>query len=115
MSMVQMNTRIPSGVKNDGDEVFRRLNLNSSEIVRLIWTFAAKNKHRPEYVKKKLDGLLKKSSNDRSKKSAFEDAKKLINDIQLQSKNSKRHPIDYLEGKELRDYLYEEKLKESSW
>lgn len=45
MAAVQMNTRIDSALKAAGDEAFAELGYSPSEAVRLIWGFAARNRH----------------------------------------------------------------------
>ncbi len=45
MAAVQMNTRIDSELKAQGDAAFAELGYSPSEAVRLLWGFAARNRH----------------------------------------------------------------------
>ena len=46
-STVQLNTRINPEVKRQGDAVFARAGLSSSEVVRAVWTYAAETQTVP--------------------------------------------------------------------
>lgn len=45
MAAVQMNTRIDEALKAEGDAAFAELGYSPSEAVRLVWGFAARNRH----------------------------------------------------------------------
>jgi len=55
MGAVQMNTRIDGDLKAEGDAVFAELGYSPSEAVRLVWGFAARNKH----DRQKLSDMLR--------------------------------------------------------
>ena len=49
-STVQLNTRIDPEVKRQGDAVFARAQLSSSEVVRALWQVAAESQQVPECI-----------------------------------------------------------------
>ena len=57
MNAVQMNTRINADVKAAGDSVFASIGYTPSEIVRIVWGYAAAIKDKPLLVKKTLSSL----------------------------------------------------------
>lgn len=50
-STVQLNTRIDADLKREGDVVFRRAGLTPSEVVRGVWSYAAKHQDVPAFLK----------------------------------------------------------------
>ena len=54
MPMTQMNTRIDSTVKRNGDAAFASLGLSPSEVVRAVWEYAAEHGDAPAIVDKAL-------------------------------------------------------------
>ena len=58
-STVQLNTRINPEVKRQGDAVFTRAGLSSSEVVRAVWSYAAETQTVPDIL---LPGATKKRS-----------------------------------------------------
>ena len=57
MSAVQMNVRIDSAVKAEGDAAFAECGYSPSEAARLVWSFAARNRHRLKAVRTMIDNL----------------------------------------------------------
>lgn len=57
MAAVQMNTRIDSALKGAGDLVIRECGFTPSDVVRKVWSFAARNRHRPDAVRELLSLL----------------------------------------------------------
>ena len=55
MSATQMNVRIDSETKGAGDSVFAKIGYSPTQVVRVIWEYAAKSKRNPEAVEKLLD------------------------------------------------------------
>lgn len=51
----QLNARIDSTLKRDGDEVFARYGLNPSEVVRAVWSYAAENQKPPAFMTRASD------------------------------------------------------------
>lgn len=47
---VQLNTRIDPEVKRQGDAVFARAGLSSSEVVRAVWSYAAETQTVPDIL-----------------------------------------------------------------
>lgn len=58
-AMVQLNTRINPEVKRQGDAVFARAGLSSSEVVRAVWSYAAETQTVPDIL---LPGATKERS-----------------------------------------------------
>lgn len=50
---VQLNTRIAPELKRQGDAVFAREGLTSSEVVRAVWEYAARTQQVPACVKQR--------------------------------------------------------------
>ena len=57
MAATQMNMRIDSALKATGDLAIREGGSTPSEIVRAVWDYAARNRHRPQAVRNLLDFL----------------------------------------------------------
>ena len=57
MSATQMNMRIDSALKATGDLAIREGGSTPSEIVRAVWSYAARNRHKPQAVQRLLDFL----------------------------------------------------------
>lgn len=48
----QLNTRIDSDLKREGDAVFRRAGLTPSEVVRGVWSYAAEHQEVPDFLRR---------------------------------------------------------------
>lgn len=57
MTSIQMNTRIDAGLKASGDLAIRESGHKPSEIVRAVWGYAARNRHKPKAMAALLDFL----------------------------------------------------------
>lgn len=57
MAAVQMNTRIDKALKEQGDASFAELGYSPSEAVRLVWGFAARNRHNRRAMAEFVDSL----------------------------------------------------------
>ena len=57
MASVQMNTRIDATLKEQGDATFAKLDYSPSEVVRLVWGFAARNRNNRRAMADFLDSL----------------------------------------------------------
>ena len=55
--VVQMNTRIDAKTKRDGDEVFARAGYSASQVVRMVWEYAARNASDAAAVNALLESL----------------------------------------------------------
>ena len=54
MGMTQMNTRIDADLKRGGDEVFARMGLTPSEVVRAVWAYAVEHAEAPAVISSAL-------------------------------------------------------------
>ena len=54
-SMVQMNTRLPADLKEQGDRALRRAGYTPSQAVRALWEMAARHEYEPRVVRNALD------------------------------------------------------------
>ncbi len=61
---VQMNTRIDAGIKAAGDRAFSRLGYTPSQVVRIIWNFAARHENDPQALHEYLDAANNEFSPD---------------------------------------------------
>ena len=61
MAATQMNTRIDSGLKAQGDAALAELGYSPSEAVRLMWGFAARNRHNRSALTDMIDRLKGKA------------------------------------------------------
>ena len=50
MPSIQMNTRLDSGVKAQGDAVLLRNGISSSQAVRLLWSYVAEHQALPSFM-----------------------------------------------------------------
>ena len=57
MSAVQMNTRIDEATKERGDAVFAEIGYSPSQVVRIVWQFAADNARDPVAVRRRLESM----------------------------------------------------------
>ncbi|MBQ9043621.1 MAG: translation repressor RelB [Eggerthellaceae bacterium] len=57
MAAVQMNTRIDKTLKEQGDASFAEFGYSPSEAVRLVWGFAARNRHNHRVMAEFIDTL----------------------------------------------------------
>ena len=57
MTSVQMNTRMNASLKTAGDLSIRESGSSPSEIVRAVWDYAARNRHKPKAIAALLDFL----------------------------------------------------------
>ena len=55
-SMVQMNTRMPSDLKEQGDRALKRAGYTPSQAVRGLWELAARHEYEPRVVREALEG-----------------------------------------------------------
>ncbi|MBR2835575.1 MAG: type II toxin-antitoxin system RelB/DinJ family antitoxin [Coriobacteriales bacterium] len=53
----QMNTRIDRALKNQGDTVFARYGITSSQAIRSLWQYAASHDDIPDYLKHQLSEI----------------------------------------------------------
>ena len=50
MASVQMNVRMEDALKGEGDAVFAEIGYTPTDVVREVWGFARRNRHRPRVV-----------------------------------------------------------------
>ena len=50
MGAVQMNVRMEDALKGEGDAVFAEIGYTPTDVVREVWGFARRNRHRPRVV-----------------------------------------------------------------
>ena len=75
MATVQMNTRIDATLKAQGDATFAELGFTPSEAVRLMWGFAARNRH----DHKVLSSMIAQLSGTRAKRNDEQAVAKRVN------------------------------------
>ena len=119
-SSVQMNVRLASELKAQGDAVFEMLGLTASQAVRMFYEFAASCKGNPdrliEAVKVEDSAAeAERQERIRQKMEAVERGARLyeegLKSLGLQG-SSPNNPYNYLPYKELRDLAYLEKYEE---
>ena len=57
VEMTQINIRIPSDLKTNGDEVMSRFNTSASEVIRAVWSYMSKHQKIPSCVKSQSNAL----------------------------------------------------------
>ena len=57
MTTTQMNMRIDASLKEAGDRAIREGGSTPSEIVRAVWEYASKNRHKPQAMQNLKDFL----------------------------------------------------------
>ena len=82
MPTTQMNTRIDTSVKKQGDAALAQAGYSPSQVIRTIWTFAASHAHEPHVVRSFLQGAeterdSKRKAQVEAKLDALEQALKL--------------------------------------
>ena len=50
-AMSQLNVRIPTELKAQGDAMLERAGISSTEAIRMLWQFAADHIHEPQAIK----------------------------------------------------------------
>lgn len=116
MPMVQMNTRIDSAIKAQGDEVFATLGLSPSEVVRAVWGFAAEHSDAPAIVGQAL-ALGNASGSRHDPERAYRvGIAKIAGDCVANYRSGLGLPtldrLDTIDYRALREQAWEEKLAE---
>ena len=57
MTATQMNIRMDTALKSTGDLAIREGGSSPSEIVREVWGYATRNRHKPQAIRQLLDFL----------------------------------------------------------
>ena len=57
MTATQMNIRMDAALKSTGDLAIREGGSNPSEIVREVWGYATRNRHKPQAIRQLLEFL----------------------------------------------------------
>lgn len=113
---VQMNTRLDSLLKKQGDAALAAAGYSPSQAVRSLWSFAARHAAQPERIANAIDSLDKGEENrqndEREKKLIAAHAGWKLLDDTLEQLGMKALEIRALPGDTDEDTLYEEALFE---
>ena len=101
---VQLNTRIDATLKQQGDAVFAREGLTSSEVVRAVWAYAATTQTVPECVRASKDA--EREERLKAIREGFGIARRMAEEMGVRLANT---PIDY---KALRDEFFDQEYEE---
>lgn len=112
MSMVQMNVRIDSDVKDDVDEILKRKGKNPSSVVRELWDFIRDSGDTPD-LRTKAEKANKEAEKQRRLK-AIEDGATLWSRTLKEAglSDDGQHPWANMSYKEMRDAAYEDVVDE---
>lgn len=113
--MVQMNTRIPADLKEQGDRALENAGLTPSQAVRALWEFAAQHMYEPSAVRRALGEQQVKAKPDAATQKridAYEKGRRIMEDAYRQAglNPHKTYAASQVSYKELRDLYYEERL-----
>ncbi len=115
-TMVQLNTRIPVDLKEQGDRALERAGYTSSQAVRALWEFAARHAHEPGAVHTLLeeDEAGKETKSTQSRLSAYEKGTHIIERAYeaLGLNPHETYGFRHASYKELRDQYYDERLEQ---
>ena len=67
MTPVQMNVRIDQTLKREGDQAFEEIGYTPTEVVREVWGFAKRNRHKRRALAEMMDSLRDPRELERSK------------------------------------------------
>lgn len=87
MPSVQMNTRLDKTLKQQGDFVFAQLGYTPTDVVRMVWQFAAKNAGDPAEVKRQLERLTDEEALEQhrlARQKALDAPERLFRELALQ-------------------------------
>lgn len=116
--MVQLNTRIPATLKEQGDRALERAGYTPSQAVRALWELAARHAHEPNAVRAALEGKKVDEGDEEAQDrlDAFEKGMQIIDDAYETLGIDPRDTCDFqhLSYKELRNSYYEERLEEGA-
>ncbi|MCO6557887.1 MAG: damage-inducible protein J [Bifidobacterium sp.] len=112
MSMVQMNVRIDSDVKDDVDEILKRKGKNPSSVVRELWDFIRDSGDTPD-LQTKTEKADKEAEKQRKLK-AIEDGATLWSRTLKEAglPDDGKDPFEGMSYKEIRDLMYDEQYDE---
>ncbi len=65
MGMTQMNVRMDAAVKNAGDAVFEQAGYTPTQIVRMLWEYAARHRSVPPLISRIIEEDLSDSAQTR--------------------------------------------------
>ena len=114
-AMVQMNTRIPADLKEQGDRALERAGYTPSQAVRALWELAAQHMYEPSAVRRALGEHKPKAKPDEATQkriNAFEEGRRIMEDAYRQMGLDPKKEYKCLQSsyKKLRDLCYEERL-----
>lgn len=114
-AMVQMNTRIPADLKEQGDRALEIAGYTPSQAVRALWELAAQNTYEPSVVRQALgeqEAEAKPDEATQKRINAFEEGRRIMKDAyrKMGLDPDKTYEHSHLNYKELRDLYYEERL-----
>lgn len=114
-SMVQINTRVPAELKEQGDLALARAGYTPTQAVRALWEYAVVHIHEPQAIR----NVLQEEKTEPEDPATQERLRKFEEGARIFEKMYAKLGIDpqcsdvaHLEYQELRDSYYEEKLEE---
>ena len=115
-AMVQLNTRIPADLKEQGDRALERAGYTPSQAVRALWEFAVRHTHEPGAVHTMLEdnGASANDEGPQDRLSAFEDGLNILEHAygELGLDLHESPDFQHLDYKELRASYYENRLEQ---
>lgn len=115
-TMTQMNTRIDATLKTRGDEALARAGYTPSQAIRTLWEFAAAHALEPGEIRRILPTACpspEASEKRRKLREKVAAGPRIIERFCRERETTLADsPIATMRYKELRDLMYEEKLKE---
>ena len=123
MAKVQMNVRVDEETKRVGDKVFAEVGYNPTQVVDLVWRFAAANMRNPRRVKAMLDEYADKLGSDEADRReraerAIAKSHALIEWGRQQMISLGMPPdtvMPELSNEEMRELAYEDRAREKGW
>ena len=115
MNAVQLNTRMSADLRDRGNKAFASVGKTPSEVVRIVWEFAAENLGNTNKLSEFFSDI-EFAEKEKEKKKKLEAVKKGANFI---SDFCKEHDVEWkpdpttdnMTYKELRDYFFEQDFK----
>lgn len=115
-AMVQLNTRIPADLKEQGDRALERAGYTPSQAVRALWEFAVRHTHEPDAVHTMLEEETANASDETTENrlAAFDAGLRIVEHTyeELGLNLRKSHEFQHLCYKDLRDSYYENRLEQ---
>lgn len=114
-NMTQMNVRLETNLKNQGDAALAHAGYSPSQAARKLWTLAAKLRHNPKLLSDILEGTVIQSShlqtNDliEKKLNYLKESDELIEQLYQSLDQQSAHFLNTASYEDLREALYKNK------